>query len=695
MDIDKLSRGEFIRIVSSTTASLYFYSTNIYDSKKRTTNESIINKIGNSNDQREQVLLIGKAINNPIFTSEERVVLEKLLFVADRWVNGFEKYANPGIEGNEGSGFLCGFFSRFDIENSIFPEMSEKNRIFPLVAFYWSRILIALLIQNGHISLVPENKKKYLNESKRLLHIAKDNFPNNHMIKMYLGDFSPWEDVVKLNTHAPDWANSQRMLLEKLTFLINWWIENRQISDGQFGGGWGDDVEIWRNWLPILFAFDDKRLINSQVKLFEGLFALPMMKKGYTNHLNDVEHTSEEYADPLTCMLLLDGDNPIWEKRALRVLEYIENLWCGINDRNELQFKSTWFSVDEIDLESKRACDSPYHTRLVQPLMLIWQRNGNKRVEKFIMSWLRTWCEATFVEECGKPNGIIPAAIHWPDGKPCGVGVNWWKPENYHSPLYDYPSQQDMMYEMFLQAYVITKDEYYLKPIDFVMDKYKLGFGSMAANKYKEGSLDWALSKIKFMVAKVVSKYNMVVGDSRYISFPSILSNGYEKYLIEKNVDDLTIQFDQQRKSLSLPIEFYTTEVRWTDRLFLFNVYFRNIMKESLPSYNSGLLFSCLSGNVGNYKVMPVYGVCWKTHSKDIAIIVNINTSTIFQAKLFHFGSLNRKMGGEFFNLISGRYKISMTNKDTVFVDLNKFNNTIDFTLPPMKEIIIDIRMIR
>ena len=42
--------------------------------------------------------------------------------------------------------------------------------------------------------------------------------------------------------------------------VMRFWCEKRQAPDGQFGGGWGDDVEIWRKWTPILLGFKIKYL---------------------------------------------------------------------------------------------------------------------------------------------------------------------------------------------------------------------------------------------------------------------------------------------------------------------------------------------------------------------------------------------------------------------------------------------------
>lgn len=630
--------------------------------------------------------MLEEALEGGGYNEEEKELLEKLFFIADHWANGFEKYAVPGLDSRESNAYLCGFLKECKIDRFFFPQVDESNPFFPLIAFYRSRMLLANLIQHGGISMIPHIRDAYIKESLRLLRIANQTFPENELIKSYLGEPTSWPDLVKPNAAAPEWANLQRMTLEKLTYLIHWWVDHRQIADGQFGGGWGDDVEMWRSWVPVLFAFEDEKAIVSQEKLFEGLYSIPRMERGYTTHFSDVEHTAEEYADPLTCMLHVQPGNPVWEKRALMVLDYIENKWSGVNERGNLQFKSTWFSVDRIDLDDKRACDSPYHTRLVQPLMLIWLRTGNERIGNFLKSWLKTWVSATFTEEGGKPNGIVPAAIHWPDGRPYGTGKNWWQPENYHTPLYDYPSQQSNMYECFLQAYQLTRDKSFLQPLQFIAQLRLEGVGDLDPDQYEAGGLDWCLAHLRSSIPELLVKYRLITGDQSFDSILAKDATGYERFLIDKNIDRLTESMENLRRSLTLPEEFYTTEVRWTDRLFAFNKkYFNYILDEPIPSFKAGFLFSSVTGSIGNLKFMPVFGVRWLTPANDIAILTQTNTQNSFEAQLFHFGDAPRKMGARFFNLEPGEYHLYLSDNKLSIIEIGDNNNNVDFTLPSQK----------
>ena len=645
----------------------------------------MLNRIGNTNNEKERVKLLEQALQLDL-TNTEKEVIRQLLFVADHWVNGFEKYAKPGTEGNESEGYLCGFINRCRIDRSLFPPIPEENSLFPLIAFYRSRMLVAHLIQSGNIQNVPEVRDRYLNESERLMKITSEAFPSNELAKNYLGKYKPWEEIVKDNPGAPAWANSQRMVLEKLTYLIHWWVDNRQISDGQFGGGWGDDVEMWRSWMPVLFAFEDVKATKSKEKLFEGLYGLSRMQKGYTTIMTDVEHTSEEYSDPLFCMLNMQPENPVWEQRTMRVFDIIENLWTGINDRGQLQFKSTWFNVEKVHPDQTRACDTPYHTRLIQPLMLIWLRTGNERVAAFVTRWLKTWVDATFTGESGKPEGIMPAAIHWPDGRPAGVGKNWWQPENHTEPtLYYFPTQQPMMYECFLQAYHLTHDEYYLKPLRFIAGKRLEGVGDRNPDEYQPGSLEWSISTLKGSIPKLLMKYRLLTGDTTYDTIFKKDASGYERFMFGKDYGQLTSEMDLQRKSLSLPEEFYTTEVRWTDRLFASVRYFNHILDKPLPGLDAGFLFSCLTGSIGNFQILPVYGVKWLTPPTNIAILTEINSTNKFHAQIFHFGNDPRMLKVRFLNLENGKYRWQLTGRKKNSFEITSQNREIDLTIPSQK----------
>ena len=104
----------------------------------------------------------------------------------------------------------------------------------------------------------------------------------------------PWPKPCPADPAAPDWANLQPEGSEKLADVMHWWIAERQLPDGQFGGGWGDDVDIWRRWVPVMIAFEHPVVTAAQERISSGAFQQPHLREGYTSRVTDVEHSNED-----------------------------------------------------------------------------------------------------------------------------------------------------------------------------------------------------------------------------------------------------------------------------------------------------------------------------------------------------------------------------------------------------------------
>ncbi len=211
---------------------------------------------------------------------------------------------------------------------------------------------------------------------------------------MYLGRPIPSGTHYPKIDGAPEWAAYQREGLERLTDIIEWWIVHRMRADGQYGGGWGDDCEMWRWWTPILIGFEHPQINRAQARFSAALLSQPHMRLGYTDRMSDVEHTAEDTADAITPMMHIDPDNPDWSKRSARLVELMESLWTGRNERGFLQFKSTYFTAEKVDLAPNRACDTVYHPRVIQPALVRWQRTGDPKLTKLVSAWMDTWVDA-------------------------------------------------------------------------------------------------------------------------------------------------------------------------------------------------------------------------------------------------------------------------------------------------------------
>jgi hypothetical protein len=160
------------------------------------------------------------------------------------------------------------------------------------------------------------------------------------------------------------------------------------------------------------------RIPDCQERLTEVTLNRPELDLGYTSRLTDVEHTSEETSDVITPLMHFFPDRPDWAEKARRIFALASKKWSRYNDRGYLQFKTSYLSSTDMDMAPERACDTMYHFRVMQPVLLYWQRTDDREMGDWFLRWLDTWVDAAMNTARGKPAGIIPTAIHWPDGTP-------------------------------------------------------------------------------------------------------------------------------------------------------------------------------------------------------------------------------------------------------------------------------------
>jgi len=79
-----LAAGFFSAFPSALFSQKNFFDPNLKD---------LINRIGNSNNDKDRVLLLEQLLKQDI-SPEDKEIIDRILFIADHWANGFEKYAS-------------------------------------------------------------------------------------------------------------------------------------------------------------------------------------------------------------------------------------------------------------------------------------------------------------------------------------------------------------------------------------------------------------------------------------------------------------------------------------------------------------------------------------------------------------------------------------------------------------------------
>jgi hypothetical protein len=685
----ELSRRDFIRSSSFAAVGIAGVLAG-QDQAGRDPIRIAIHRAGNADSDEQRLDYLKELLNRPGLDASLNDGLAKLITQIERWLGDRRLH----------------YFGREAGRNRDFDfSIAEDSLVYPLTWLYRGRMVIWYALESGGVWNNPEKKRQFFGVARGFFERYAEAFPQNRIVRMYLGNPTPPQKHYRAVPEAPEWAVHQREGLERLTDIIEWWIDNRMQADGQYGGGWGDDCEMWRWWVPILIGFDGPKVSQAQARFSRALMNQEHMKQGYTTRMSDVEHTAEDSADAITPMMHIDPDNGLWRNYALKLAEFMEKKWTARNQRGFLQFKSTYFTADRIDSNPQRACDTVYHPRVVQPTLLYWQRTVDRRLTKLFAAWMDTWVDAAARSERGKPAGVIPTAIHWPDGTVGGLGPDWWDPRNHgEHTLYLYPSAMSLMLHTLLLTHHMTGEPKYLEPIRS-MANIRLKYLSAPPKKQPvPGNEAWCASRMGSL-SRVITKYKFITGSTEFDELLTKEMSPYMRFRLRGDLESLILALQHNAEALRINFEGYTSEVRYTDRVLRFPSLFSGaevLAKpiEAIRTPDPSLLYSMVTGDPGGAGYFPLNAVRWLTPPRNIAMIVTESRSDRFAAELFCFDAEPRSMSAEFYMLDPGRYRLTVTpNKEQIAMPSQAYDfvvkgrrTRVSFTLPARRLCVLGIR---
>ena len=227
--------------------------------------------------------------------------------------------------------------------------------------------------------------------------------------------------------------------------------------------------------------------------------------------------------------------------------------------------------------------------------------------------------------------------------------------------------------------------------------------GSNAENISKEltpGSLQWCAAQLNgpLNAGGSLAKYRFLTGDTQYDHLLEADANGYVKYRLTGNQQALTEAMKQTADSFRSNREAYTSEVRFTDRVFRFPLaYLSHYMDRKPASPDFPMLYGSITGDPGDALYFPMNAVKWMTEPRELAVLVSRADPHHFEAQLYHFGSTPRALDAMLYQLKPGQYNMTVTAVGasvplaSTVVNVSSPQTPIQLTLPPQTLCIVNI----
>ena len=259
---------------------------------------------------------------------------------------------------------------------------------------------------------------------------------------------------------VPLWAFRQSEDLKLYRQFADWWIDNRQIANGEFGGGLSDDTDLVNQWVPLaLMGVEPDKIIKSQEAVTDATFANGMWTGGLSRIRADELHSYEEGINAVAQSMQIDWGNPQAIERGMAVAREYPRL-IEANPAGHLHFVSSYYSGGDIDRDDGLGVQKPDSLLVTHPGLLLVDYNGNPQTKSLLLGLLDGWL--AHGEQANK-GWNFPANIDWQTDKGAGRGV-------------------DVAAHDFWAAYSWTGDDKYLRPLDDALNGNLSGLSNLNAD---------------------------------------------------------------------------------------------------------------------------------------------------------------------------------------------------------------------
>jgi len=299
----------------------------------------------------------------------------------------------------------------------------------------------------------------------------------------HYGDYTSDIDV----TGAPKWAIKLRQAYLTLTDMCEWWHDNKLQPDGGIGGGWGDDVELIGLFALFGIVTPDHSAKTMRVAdaCLEGLWTNSEVDPvaGFCRPVWDAEHSAEWTGNTTSLIMMMRYGHPIWVERSMKTAKLMRTLWMGHTKLGRLHFRSNYLGALNVG-NADQANDGHINFRAARSALTTHWYNASPVVERIFVEWADAWLADAMSEARGKPRGVIPTSVGFPDNTLGGVNSpSWYENAHPHGTVnYDFAvldparagrgglssgslSYRSYIVELLVLAHAFTGKEKYLEPL--------------------------------------------------------------------------------------------------------------------------------------------------------------------------------------------------------------------------------------
>ncbi|MCS7025090.1 MAG: hypothetical protein NZV14_09835 [Bryobacteraceae bacterium] len=459
---------------------------------------------------------------------------------------------------------------------------------------------------------------------------------------------------------APRWARTQLRLKRRMEAITRWWVEHRQQANGELGGGWGDDVEMLRQWGPLAAGFGSEIAWRGALRLIDGVWNSGELQHGYHRQVRDVEHSAEPSTDTVPLRTVLAPEDLTGRQRLRETAQCLEN-WLARQPDGHWRFRSSWFNCREVDTTKGRAVDVHLNTRAAGPALWLAYFERDPRQIELLARWAESWRVAMRSTAHQKPFGLIPPVLRSTDGGYLIGSAKWDQPQAEWDYFQWSGESQQAITSLFLALYELTGSGRWRQAVE---ESFSVLKNCKQQARYCEEVQRHPQALRAF---EQFSKKGQPAG----------------RVSVLERLADLA---EQAERRLGVNFDMYTSEVLWTDR-----VYYR------LPWEYGERLFGGEPPRGDRY---PMFAISWMPVEGEFARAVLHASRQSLELAAYNFESSPITAEARLWRLDPGDYRCQVIDQEgklryTAVFGMRKKPQRLRITLPAQTEVTVRVELVK
>ncbi|MFQ6096227.1 MAG: sugar-binding protein [Armatimonadota bacterium] len=420
-------------------------------------------------------------------------------------------------------------------------------------------------------------------------------------------DLPKFEPKIDRVPGAPEWAVLARQAWLTARAVPKWWLDNRVVPTGEFGGLVGDDSDMYQNYADFPMFENDgvaaeiKRAAANLAELAEA----ENLENGLNKHTMDPLHAYEEGVNHEALMLWWFYGDPIYFERCLLAAKSMPALTV-VTQKGHRHFKNQDCGAEDLRIQRELGVDGHAHPLMLHPCFEVAWYNGSPKVIRFLQEWADGWLQHQ------KP-GEYATSVDVKAEKATATS---------RRPLYGGYGGQASAHNF---LYWLTGDLKYIRPF---MDFFEKGQDNWPARKfvpelYHRGALDEVQKRDSVLRGNPITQA-IALGDKQPL------------------LDALKGDIAELQRFWTM----YTDAEVFTDRVFLYAI------------TNAAMCYT--GGYATRNKYNHTHAASWEGFGTDYAALVLSARRDRFKALIYNFRDQPNRGRIRFWTLDHGRYRLTL-----------------------------------